>query len=667
MEHLLYTYRPLESSSWIRVVQLLPSTNASDPLYCHIIHLDRRTLFISTDLQRNYYHAVSYVWGKPEFSHDLLVLDEMDSEAQAKIIKVTPAADTVLRRFRKATKSLNLWIDGVSLNQADQVEVARQIPLMGEIFSESAKVRIWLGGEDDGVGEVFAMIRLFAHLLKTTPSARVVDVAAQKLHENFHDHAYALLGAFLNRSWFTRRWVLQEYALSRVAILYAHDHKIFHQVMVDGLNLVQRCLQSVKYQGASGVSSSARQALRVAANLSRTSRPLLENLWNYHTTQCSDARDAVRALIGFSVEKDHSKSIYGSIDLNSMDIFQELACRYVRAGLREHILHHALTFRGPSSVSEGRPSWIPDWSRNRLTQGFLPLSPSPSLWQGSKRNDIGDSTLQLGLSGVSRDGQVLFLRETTVQIARVAAPMTTVTNWASVLEHTRLLLDRKLSAEDLGRFSFALVSVVAWTRSGPIVSEKQTDKAFMGSMLCLHLCKLAGLQPPYRLTLDGSESRKDLRPLLSELLDRAGEPLTVYSSFASEPFDIAWPKAFDVIQTIHSPVVGFGFGGQDMLPGDLILRHYMSSSLQDRYSKPEPRKLHLRLLERVPRSDVKTESVSRSDGKTERTFRLSSVFDVFGNKERAKSTAKSVPNTVIGMHPKIKRDKWTSLGLPKEL
>ena len=84
--------------------------------------------------------------GEPAFSHGLFVLeDTSDALGEAEGMKITPAADMLLRRFHKTNTTFNLWIDGVSLNQADQAEIAQQISMMGEIYSESTRVRVRLG------------------------------------------------------------------------------------------------------------------------------------------------------------------------------------------------------------------------------------------------------------------------------------------------------------------------------------------------------------------------------------------------------------------------------------------------------------------------------------------------------------------------------------------
>lgn len=118
-----YTYKPLEEKRWIRIVQLHAAKDQNDPLKCTVIHLDRKKLTLSTDITLNQYCAVSYVWGEPDFSQSMLCED--DNEFY--LLKITQNVHTLLCRFRKPSRSINLWIDAISLNQSDKAEISQQV------------------------------------------------------------------------------------------------------------------------------------------------------------------------------------------------------------------------------------------------------------------------------------------------------------------------------------------------------------------------------------------------------------------------------------------------------------------------------------------------------------------------------------------------------------
>ena len=122
-----YRYRPLEGPKWIRVVQLQPSPSPEAPLLCKVVHMNRERITLSADRYMNHYLAVSYVWGdNPRFSQDLICCQPEGSSS----IKITPNVETMLRRLRKPTKSINLWIDAACLDQlGNSLEIQEQVQI----------------------------------------------------------------------------------------------------------------------------------------------------------------------------------------------------------------------------------------------------------------------------------------------------------------------------------------------------------------------------------------------------------------------------------------------------------------------------------------------------------------------------------------------------------
>ena len=45
----------------------------------------------------------------------------------------------------------HLWVDALCINQDDQEERARQIAMMGDIYSHAANVIVWLGEADEHI------------------------------------------------------------------------------------------------------------------------------------------------------------------------------------------------------------------------------------------------------------------------------------------------------------------------------------------------------------------------------------------------------------------------------------------------------------------------------------------------------------------------------------
>lgn len=62
-------------------------------------------------------------------------------------IPITPNCFAALKGLeaRLRGQSLAIWVDAICINQSDEAEKMRQIPMMGDIYSKAAVTYIWLG------------------------------------------------------------------------------------------------------------------------------------------------------------------------------------------------------------------------------------------------------------------------------------------------------------------------------------------------------------------------------------------------------------------------------------------------------------------------------------------------------------------------------------------
>lgn len=84
------------------------------------------------------YHALSYVWGDPQPTHEILI-DE-------KPLGITKNLYNALRGVqRTSTISIRIWVDAICINQKDLSERSSQVKLMREVYYTAQEVRVWLG------------------------------------------------------------------------------------------------------------------------------------------------------------------------------------------------------------------------------------------------------------------------------------------------------------------------------------------------------------------------------------------------------------------------------------------------------------------------------------------------------------------------------------------
>ena len=91
------------------------------------------------DLKTNpKFAALSYVWGPNSNPQDVIICNQCR-------IPLTASCNDALRSLRKLYGGITIWVDSVCINQNDNDEKARQIPLMEDIYTWAVEVYIWLG------------------------------------------------------------------------------------------------------------------------------------------------------------------------------------------------------------------------------------------------------------------------------------------------------------------------------------------------------------------------------------------------------------------------------------------------------------------------------------------------------------------------------------------
>lgn len=127
----LYEALPLDAErSEIRLLILHPA-GWHEPIRCdfNIVSLD----------DRPNYSALSYVWGQEKAS------DEISLRGCS--FWVRPNLFKALRRLRAhgGGHTVTVWADAICINQESVAERNSQVAMMGEIYSLSERVHVWLG------------------------------------------------------------------------------------------------------------------------------------------------------------------------------------------------------------------------------------------------------------------------------------------------------------------------------------------------------------------------------------------------------------------------------------------------------------------------------------------------------------------------------------------
>ncbi|KAG9194069.1 hypothetical protein G6011_04104 [Alternaria panax] len=263
-------YKQLTSTTMIRLLHVHPASEP-DPLVCTLEHFD-----LDSDLN---YEAISYVWGDSILSCSITC----DSE----IIAVTLSLYQALSRIRSPIQLRTVWIDGLCINQADDVEKSHQVQLMQRVFRDAHRVLVWLGPDPGCARNAFDFCRKFGQ--------REMDVG-QPQTSDIEQMSWVF---YLARCpWWGRVWIIQEMALAKdILFLWGMEEVQWTHVRLaiskirnpDALDT--SCIDTWFVEPISRLSAIKDQR-SYATSFMGTMRMA-------RAFECSDSRDRIFAIIGF--------------------------------------------------------------------------------------------------------------------------------------------------------------------------------------------------------------------------------------------------------------------------------------------------------------------------------------------------------------------------------
>ena len=152
---------------------------------------------------------------------DNLLWNDIDNCLQC--LKLQDGSSDTGCRQRPGFKQDLIWIDAICINQEDKDERSAQVRFMGEIYESAQTVFAWLGPEDKYTKDAARVVESLAfdnheskqQFFRTYDPAGSDQRAAYSLLgiSGFSDGQWEAASAFLQRSWFSRAWIIQEVRL----------------------------------------------------------------------------------------------------------------------------------------------------------------------------------------------------------------------------------------------------------------------------------------------------------------------------------------------------------------------------------------------------------------------------------------------------------------------
>jgi hypothetical protein len=319
-----------------------------------------------------WYTALSYVWGIPIFDEAIRFAD--------KSVTISSSLAAALYRLRSAKHSIFLWIDQVCINQLDIAEKEQQIPLMELIYTNATNTVIWLGDEDGQDPNLAFDTMEYVYARLQMSEVQITPDDFQRLDFPPTDHpSWRAVRLLLQRPWLFRLWTVQEAVLSRNLYVKCGDAVASWDDIAAWCYVWQNCgllrwLETYDLQDRSlaGVSDSKRrlppggaiinslQADRLQNQMFQDKEYLLNSLVRTRYAQATNAKD----------------KIYGVLGIAKSDIVPD----YSPTRTAREVYHEACVSQIPELIYELlscmdhdtplAPSWVPDWSTDRVTEAL---------------------------------------------------------------------------------------------------------------------------------------------------------------------------------------------------------------------------------------------------------------------------------------------------------
>jgi hypothetical protein len=148
------------------------------------------------------FEAISYRWSDNGQPMAILV------DQQRKIVSNT--VYLLLRSLQSDSKRV-LWLDSICINQDDEKEKERQIPLMRKVYSSATRVIGWVGDSPASAGALRYLSQLPTALNSNSNSRTDKIWHARENHrfKDSFDQNWSAVESLLEHTWFSRVWVMQ--------------------------------------------------------------------------------------------------------------------------------------------------------------------------------------------------------------------------------------------------------------------------------------------------------------------------------------------------------------------------------------------------------------------------------------------------------------------------
>jgi hypothetical protein len=213
-----YEYTPLPLG-FIRLLVLFPGQSSTEDIFCELID------YKVDSMEPAIYEALSWAWGADQWTSNI----QIRKGGQYFRLRVPESLSSALKVLRYRAAERIIWVDAICINQTSTYEKSIQVPLMSTIYGVASTVCIWLGNSDkytaDAIDFMKNEILKLHNFDELCESTKVIPKWSAMLQ-------------LMQRPWFSRRWVVQEIALSQSALVHCGDYQIRWHDFASAVQLV---------------------------------------------------------------------------------------------------------------------------------------------------------------------------------------------------------------------------------------------------------------------------------------------------------------------------------------------------------------------------------------------------------------------------------------------
>lgn len=338
-----------EQNRWaIRCVSLEPG-QGGEPLKCELVNSHLVSM-------RGKYEALSYTWGDSTQTTSIFL--------NGRPVQVTANLACALRHLRRPRDGRLLWIDALCINQADGSEVNSYVQRMWSIYQNSRNVVVFLGESRQGSDQALQLLFELS-CLSAEASERHAQITQVLGDEQKAAHWKGLM-KLMQRPWWSRAWIIQEYAVAPRVIfvcgLARLGGDVFNQAMehlIDyryNAKIPHRWQHQVRHVALTPINHLLSTRHQYQGSSPQEKPAPIEILYRSRGSKAADPRDKVYSLFRLIAEDPRLQPDYRR---SAHDLYKDVVKAMIDfTGTLEILSHHNVGNIGLPDM----PTWCPDWT-----------------------------------------------------------------------------------------------------------------------------------------------------------------------------------------------------------------------------------------------------------------------------------------------------------------